>query len=113
VGGKGKRFLCPHCCRAGGKLGGIVQGEMVCDLCVKDGCRIREIVKLIYRANPKARGSGLASPLLLLKLFIGWCEAKQVEGDFLDEAREMFAAWRTADATDQSEVAAREGRYNG
>lgn len=105
--------MCPHCCRAGGKLGGVVQGEMVCDLCVKDGRRIQEIVKLIYRANPTARESGLASPLLLLKLFIGWCEAKKIADEILNDARDLFAAWRTADDSDQSEVAARAGRYNG
>lgn len=86
---------------------------MVCNLCVKDGLRTGEIVKLIYRANQAARGSGLATPLLLLKLFIAWGEAKKIDETILNEAREMFAAWREADATDQSEVAARAGRYNG
>jgi hypothetical protein len=99
---------------------------MVCDLCVKDGRRTRAIVKLIYEALPKASASGKPHPILLTELFIGWAKLKadlaERDGDaktmnrmegLVTKAREMLAAWRDADAVDQSEVAARTGRYNG
>ena len=88
-------------------------GEMVCELCVKDGRRMGQIVKLIYAANPAALKSGMAMPLLVLKLFIAWCEWKKVDPAVAEEARAMLARWRETDAVDQSEVAVREGGDQG
>lgn len=72
-----------------------------------------QIVKLIYAANPAALKSGMAMPLLVLKLFIAWCEWKKVDPAVAEEARAMLARWRETDAVDQSEVAVREGGDQG
>lgn len=111
--GSQKKFLCPHCCRSGGKLGGQVQGQVVCDLCVKDGLRMRQVVGLLYDANPSAKGSGLPHPNLFLKLLIGWCELKKFSGheEVVTRAREMLEAWRKVDAEDELEALVKEGKY--
>lgn len=109
MGARSQRFLCPHCCRSGRSIG----GELVCTLCVKDGLRLRQVLLLLYRANPAAPRSGLALPFLVLKLFIGWGETKGIADDILADARLMLEAWRKTDADDQSEVAAREDGNRG
>jgi len=97
----GKRFICPHCCRAGGKIGGAVQGELVCGLCIADGLRVREVVFLIYKALPTARKSGKPIPELIVGLFVGWCMLRRLN-DLAAEGQALIDKWRKQDAVDQS-----------
>lgn len=96
----GKRFICPHCCRAGGKIGGSVQGELVCALCVHDGIRVQKVVQLIYQALPAARQSGKSVPYLIAELFVGWCKLKRLT-ELAKEGQTLVGKWRQEDVVAQ------------
>jgi hypothetical protein len=104
MSGLGPKFLCPHCARSGGGLGGLKAGitaVVECDRCVEDYRRVREVEALIHAAR---QVKGLTPPQVFMGLWKAWCEVKGY-GGALEKAHEIEKGWVERDR-DQPQVGA-------